>query len=249
MAQFETKRYGLECKADTEKRLIKGYASIFNNVDSDGDLIEKGAFAKSIAEKFTPGGSSRIKMMSQHKTFIGLPTVMKEDDRGLYVEGKASKTPAGDEALELVADGVWDEMSFGFVTLREERVNDDDEHGGKLRRILKELDIWEFGPLAWGANSQTTAEAEKSGWLLDTLHQIKEGRVLSKANLDRLTKAMELIEEVVAAGDTSEDEAEDQGKAEAGVGQSKKDQMRGQAVELLTGITAEIGQLAQTLKR
>lgn len=213
---FETKTVQLECKADTDKRLIKGYASVFGVVDSDGDLIERGAFADTIREKFTelPEGKSRIKMMDSHERFIGLPTVMREDERGLYVEGRVSKTAAGDEVLTLVADGVTDEMSIGFITRRAEDVRQDDQHGGKLKRILKALDLFEFSTLAWGANSHTSAEVVKGDWLLQALAELKEGRVLSSANESKLLQAAKLIDEVLETSARDEDDDESKTNAE-----------------------------------
>ena len=46
---------------DTKSRIVAGYFSAFNNVDSDGDLIKPGAFTKSINER-GPGSSSNRKM-------------------------------------------------------------------------------------------------------------------------------------------------------------------------------------------
>ena len=36
--------------ADMKAGIVKGYASVFNNIDSDGDIIKKGAYKKTIQE-------------------------------------------------------------------------------------------------------------------------------------------------------------------------------------------------------
>ena len=44
---------------DTNSRIVAGYFSAFNNVDSDGDLIKRGAFAKSLKERGVESNSNR----------------------------------------------------------------------------------------------------------------------------------------------------------------------------------------------
>ena len=46
---------------DDEKGVVKGYASTFNNVDSDNDIITKGAYTKTLQEN-----SERIAFLYQH---------------------------------------------------------------------------------------------------------------------------------------------------------------------------------------
>lgn len=47
-------------------------------------------------------------------TLIGRTTMLRDDAAGLYGEWRISKTPAGDETLELVRDGVLSQLSIGF---------------------------------------------------------------------------------------------------------------------------------------
>ena len=51
----------------------------------------------------------------EHAHPIGMPVEMREDAKGLWVKGRVSKTVLGDEALELIRDGVVDRMSIGFT--------------------------------------------------------------------------------------------------------------------------------------
>ena len=59
VSEFKSVKFNLE-SAD-ENGEFSGYAAVFGNVDAGGDVIEKGAFAKTIAEDF-----DRIKILSQH---------------------------------------------------------------------------------------------------------------------------------------------------------------------------------------
>lgn len=110
---------------DIKKGIVTGYYAAFNNVDLGGDLIEPGAFAKTIAER-GPQGSNRIQFLNQHDTWqnLGKPFVLKEDDYGLYHESKISKTSIGKDALILLQDGVLDSFSIGYRVITENMMND-----------------------------------------------------------------------------------------------------------------------------
>jgi HK97 family phage prohead protease len=140
-----------------ENRTFMGYASTFGNVDEVGDVIERGAFKKSIKER-GPKGSNQIKVLWQHNEPLGIPLEMYEDEKGLYVEGKVSKTRLGDEALELMKDGVVDKMSIGF-SIPKGKMLWDDQTG---TRKIKEVKLFEFSPVTFPANEQASITGMKS---------------------------------------------------------------------------------------
>ncbi|MGW3992217.1 HK97 family phage prohead protease [Amycolatopsis sp. NPDC004772] len=55
--------------------------------------------------------------MSQGGVLIGKTVRLEERQDGLYGEWRVSATPAGDETLELLRDGVLDQLSIGFREL------------------------------------------------------------------------------------------------------------------------------------
>jgi HK97 family phage prohead protease len=59
MRDFEAKNFSFEVKATGDNE-FEGYASVFRNVDSYRDIIEPGAFTKTIQE------SKRVKVLWQH---------------------------------------------------------------------------------------------------------------------------------------------------------------------------------------
>lgn len=141
---MELKAYELkDSSIDMDERTFKGYASTWDE-DKVGDVIHQGAFIKSINEGFPAG---RIKVLWQHNEPLGMPTEMREDNYGLYVKGKISKTRLGDEALELMRDGVVDRMSIGFMIPQGKA--DYDEDGV---RHIREVKLMEFSPVTFPAN-------------------------------------------------------------------------------------------------
>ena len=51
---------------DEGKRLVKGMLSAFGNVDSDGDMLMRGAFAKSIQERGPMSNTNRRIIVYEH---------------------------------------------------------------------------------------------------------------------------------------------------------------------------------------
>ena len=65
---------------------FSGYASLFGRMDLGKDIVERGAFAKSLVTR----GANGIRMLFQHdpKEPIGVWTEIREDARGLFVRGR-----------------------------------------------------------------------------------------------------------------------------------------------------------------
>lgn len=126
---METKSLALEVKAD-EAGSVEGYGSVFGGVDSYGDTIAPGAFAKSIAKR-------KPKMLWQHRMDkpIGVWDEVSEDGHGLRLRGRLADTELGREARKLAQMGALDGLSIGFRTIA-------DEMSGN-NRVLKEVDLWE----------------------------------------------------------------------------------------------------------
>lgn len=181
-----------DSQVNMEERTFKGYASTFGNVDEVGDIIEAGAFAKSIQER-GPEGTKQIKVLWQHDAPLGMPTVMFEDSKGLYVEGKISKTRLGDEALELMRDGVVDRMSIGF-SIPQGKAYYDEAMG--VRKI-KEVKLFEFSPVTFPANELAVVTGVKN---LELIRQLANGGELSQEEMKALADILPQLQALVDAG-------------------------------------------------
>ena len=167
---MEQKAVGAEFKVDTAKRIIEGYASVFGNRDHANDVVLPGAYKKTLA-----GRIERIKSMRDHKTLIGRAIHAEEDSKGLFTRTQVSKTRDGDETLELVADGALSAMSIQYDTIQSEYGVHTD---GEKARFLKELKLYEFGPVTWPCNEAAVITAVKQVEELDrAFHEFKAGRL------------------------------------------------------------------------
>ena len=185
------KQIPFEMKLDEGKRIIEGYASTFGNKDLVGDIVEKGAFTKTIQERFP---ANQIKVCWQHGEVIGKPVHMEEDSKGLYVQAKIAKTSLGNDALELVREGVVDRMSIGYNVIQ-------DKYDSKSRtRYLKELRLKEFSLVTFPANEAAlvtgvkTADDFRNALLqvsrMDVTNLLKQGKDLEEGNLELLRNAI-----------------------------------------------------------
>ena len=151
---------------DEANRIVKGYLSSFDTLDSDSDIIRKGAFKKSLSERGVSTGANRkIAHLRNHdwEQQIGLFTELAEDSKGLYFVSKLGRSTKGTDALLDYQDGILREHSIGFnyVKGKIEEVKEDSVHGDFYN--ITEVKLWEGSGVTFGANEFTpTMEANKS---------------------------------------------------------------------------------------
>jgi HK97 family phage prohead protease len=151
-AKRETKAVKIksaEYKVDIDNRTIEMYSSVFENEDLYGDIIHKGAFSQSLDEHKKSDGSWRIPLLWQHMSHfpIGKPTVLFEDEKGLFSKDSIPKTGEGtkaEEALILAYEGVIEGASIGYFSI-------DERWDGNIRHLTR-LDIFERSLVTFPAN-------------------------------------------------------------------------------------------------
>lgn len=129
---------------DENLGIVKGYGSIFGNVDSDNDIIEKGAYARTIKNN-----GSRVKYLYQHDITkpIGRMKELFEDEKGLGFVAEIPKTTFGIEVLELMKYNVIDENSVGIMPVKK----DYNEDGV---RMIKEAKLFEISAVTLASNDE-----------------------------------------------------------------------------------------------
>jgi len=128
---------------DSGNLIIKGYGAVFGNIDSYGDVIEKGAFEKTLRER-----KGRIAFCYQHDIHnpIGKINKISEDEHGLPMEIMLSSSEQG--IITKVKEGILNEMSIGYRT-----VNSKSEvRDGKEVELLTEIKLFEVSLVTVAAN-------------------------------------------------------------------------------------------------
>ena len=147
----------------TESRKVKVAISEMGSKDLDNDVIDFGAYTKTIAER-GPNGAGLIWHLTDHNASLKNAVARFSE---LYVEGNKlvgvtdiPKTSWGNDVLEFYLTGNINQHSVGFRTIKREPANagKPDEYN-----IIKEILLYEGSAVLWGANPNTpTLEAGKS---------------------------------------------------------------------------------------
>lgn len=144
----------LEVRSGGDGRTVYGIAVPYNApVRIDDTLVEQ--FARS-SFNHQIGAPGRVKFAREHVmlggTLMGALTMMRDDPAGLYVEMRASRTPVGDETLELIRDGALDELSVAFRERQNRKLA-----GGVIERV--KADLLEVAVVMAGAYGQLATAA------------------------------------------------------------------------------------------
>ena len=220
---MEYKAFSIEAKS-IEGRKVTGFASIFGNVDSYGDIVHKGAFKKTIEEN-----RNRFRHLWMHDawqpptaTIVDIQEVGKNDlpkevkDKfpdatgGLLVAREYLTDEFSNRIFEGIQKNAITEMSFGYDVVKTEFETSKD---GKTIRHLKELKLFDTSDVNWGANDATVAsksyldtELQKAIKLIEALSGLKAGRVISASNMEKLKQCAMMLNEVMMSAEPSMDD-------------------------------------------
>lgn len=193
--KFLTVPYDLKAVEEDEDGMgiVKGYASVFNNVDLGLDIIEKGAFKKTLSES-----GAKVPILADHSPFkqIGFNLTAEEDDKGLFVEGRLDiknnqlakeRFSLAKMALEI---GAKFGLSIGYMTVKEEP----DTKNPIIRRLI-ELKLFEYSFVTFPMNTEagvTGAKSHEYAVLNDTEYSNAIANCLDMGlNKDVIIKALE----------------------------------------------------------
>lgn len=151
---YRSYRPDLGVRSNGDGRTVYGIAVPYSAPTRiDDGLVEefmRGAFNHQVANP------SRVKYAREHMLLggelIGALTMMRDDAAGLYVEMRASRTPKGDETLELIRDGALSDLSIMFRDRQSKRVA-----GGVTQRL--KADLIEVASVLEGAYGQLAMAA------------------------------------------------------------------------------------------
>lgn len=178
---------GVDEKAGT----FSGYGAVFGNVDSYGDVIERGAFGDTLSAWKARGklppmllqhGGGMLGGTADDMLPVGQWLSMEENSKGLKVEGKlfALETQRGQYLYEGLKSGVLDGLSIGYRAVKWSMRTKPDEP----RRKLEAVDLLELSIVTFPANPKARITAAKS--IADlTIRDVEEA--LERGTLPSLT--------------------------------------------------------------
>lgn len=185
---------------------FRAIVSVFDNVDAYGDVIRKGAFAKSLGDWAEKG--DRIPVIWSHDwqdpfSHIGTVSKAEETDRGLEITGyidpeERDANPKAAQIYRLLKSRRVTQFSFAFDI----EDGGPTEYNGQDVYELRQLKVHEVGPCLLGVNQETELLAAKAAALT--------GRQdLGATARSQLVKAHELLGQIL---DVTPDDGGDTGQ-------------------------------------
>ncbi len=193
---------------DTNQGIVTGYFAMFGSKDLDGDIIEPGAFSKTIQER-GPKGKALIKYLLDHDRNKAVAKIdeLYEDGKGLYYEAKVGTHSAGKDFLEMVKSGIINQHSFGFVVPKDKSYFDQ----SRKANVIKEVMMYEGSAIQFlGANPETTTIGLKS--FEDYLISLEKFIKTSEASDDCIIKIESLLKTLKPEDSTSNEKKADEQK-------------------------------------
>lgn len=186
-----------ELKGLDDSGHFEGIASVYGSVDSYGDVVEPGAFAKTIAER---GKSVPILWQHDSRLPIGSGEVF---DTGTHLGIKGQILEAvshGADAMRLAKAGIVKGLSIGYQVLK------DSWDAERKVRLLKEIKLYEVSFVTFPANELAMLTGIKSSAPGDDAYSVlceladdfKAGRMLSAANMAKLKSIVDSLQSLLA---------------------------------------------------
>lgn len=185
---MQTKDFPVQYK-DEGTGSIEGYASTWiRKADSWGDVVARGAFKKTLAERWNGGKGIPFlwaHQMDNLKSFIG-KAVADEDEKGLHFIATFDDTEEAQKVRSLYKDGRLRKFSFAYDVKECAMVTLEDN---SKANELREVDLFEI--------SAVTVPANDDASVVD----VKAGRRNSKSDEDKIKQAIMLLQDVLGTLD------------------------------------------------
>ena len=189
MPKFKSAEFAAQMSADG---VVEGYAATFDREpDSYGDVIAKGAFARTLDEWRAKAESGlSIPLLYGHNTDdphhnIGKVTEAREDEKGLFIRAEFdADNELAQYARKLAAEGRLYQFSFAYSIRDAAEVQIDGHYAYELR----DLDLYEVSLVQIPANQHAVVTSVKGEAQTIELHPRIEG--LTDEQRAEFTKAI-----------------------------------------------------------
>ena len=173
---------------DSGQLIISGYGAVFGNIDSYNEVIERGAFSKTLIER-----KERVAFCYQHDIWnpIGKIIELREDEKGLWV--KAVMSAAEEDIQTKIKEGILKEMSIGYRVLK--------SRNGEIGMqnevtYLEEIKLIEISLVTVAANPLAMIESMKSEEQVDYIKK-EFDRVLAIVQNEKINFEIQKLKSLV----------------------------------------------------
>jgi HK97 family phage prohead protease len=198
MSDLLRRSFEFQVKAVSEDGMIEGYASVFNVIDAEGDIIAPGAFKRTI--RSWQAKNRAVPVLWQHDAAmpIGVTKSMTEDENGLRVMAQlVMPVQKAQEAYALAKAGALGGMSIGFTV---PRMAEDGQAAAmydeeRQARVFREVRLWEYSMVTFPANEAAVITAVKADPILTDLRETLDAL---KKSIDEQVELTRLLRSVRA---------------------------------------------------
>lgn len=175
-------------KFEVEDRKIAGYPIVWGEKNDYDEIVLKGATLNSLNARGASASKNPIVVLNQHRQaeILCRPTVLQEDDYGLYFEGEViSGVQHADEALAQIRQGVLKQLSYGFDYVWDNNKTYYDEVTDAI--ILREIKIWEISVVTFSSGESAQLRSYKESQIRSILGKYTKEQISDLQNLLSLT--------------------------------------------------------------
>ena len=233
-----------EMKADEAGKIAGFFSTYEKTPDSYGDIIEPGAFTKTIEKRKESGHPFPLCWNHDFSAVIGAVTV-EEKERGPFCEGSFIETEQAQDVRKMVQSGAVYQFSFAYDVLKRREPTAEEAKAGVFN-VLQEVEVYEISVVTVPANQNAQITEIKTAPEPET----KTGKRNSKKDEDtiretlgRLETCINSLKSLIEDGeedkpteDDQANEAEAQPETNAEAEESKDDGNAKRAGELLEKI-------------
>lgn len=196
----------IELKAD-EVGKVAGFFSTYDKTpDSYGDIIEPGAFTKTIAKRKETGHPFPLCFNHDFDKVIGTVDSIEDQEKGPYIEATFLDTTLAQDVRKMLKSEAIYQFSFAYDVLKR-RDPDEEEKKAGIMNVLQEIELFEVSIVTVPANQNAVVTDVKS-----VEPETKQGRRNSRKDADVINQIIELAKSLL---DEPEDKPiEDEEKSE-----------------------------------
>lgn len=187
-------------KVDEETGKIAGFFSTYDRQpDSYGDIIEPGAFTKTIADREVTGHPFPLCFNHDFSSVIGAVNTIEDTEKGPYIEADFLDTQLAQDVRKMVKSGAIWQFSFAYdVTGYREPTKDEKKAG--IFNVLTGVDVYEISVVTVPANQNAVMTDVKTA----IEAEIKSGKRNSKSDEEIINQIIDLAKSLLTKADDTE---------------------------------------------
>lgn len=213
-----TKSFSLKA---SDNGSISGYFSTYEKTpDSYGDIIEDGAFTKTLERRKASGHPFPLCFNHDFDKIIGVVDSVEEKENGPYIEAHFLDTDLAQDVRKFVQSGAVYQFSFAYDVLKRRDPSAEEKANG-VTNVLQEVEVFEISVVTVPANQNAVVTDVKS-----VEPETKTGRRNRKSDEEIIKNCIESLKSLLDEKDDDTEEKEEarQEETEPNVNEASEEQ-------------------------